>query len=106
MKQFFLTVTLTLGFLGACLGADEKAKYTYEGAITGVVCSACKEHVTAALTQKLPGVVSVNVKAGDSAESKKLTVVATSPDVTKESVIAALGSYAKNYKVLSLSKAE
>ncbi|MDZ4288978.1 MAG: hypothetical protein U0984_13510 [Prosthecobacter sp.] len=103
MKKLLLSLSLGLSLLGAANAADEKA-ITYEGAITGVVCVSCKEHITAALTQKLPGVVSVNVKAGDSAESQKLTIVSTSPSVTKETATAALGSYAKNYQILSLAK--
>ena len=88
---------------GLANGADEKAQHTYEGKITGVVCAACKEHVTVALTKKLPGLVSVDIK-NTATQEKQLTVVATNPDVTKEAVIEALGTYAKNYQVLSLEK--
>jgi copper chaperone CopZ len=106
MKNFVLALALALGFSAPLKAGDDKKQHTYEGAITGVVCAACKEHVTAALTKKLPGFVSVSIKNTDSPESKKLTVVATNPDVTKESVTEALGTYAKNYQVLSLEKKE
>ena len=103
MKKFFLSLSFCLGLLSAASSADEKP-HTYEGAITGVVCAACKEHITVALTKKLPGVVSVGVKATDSPDSKILTIVSTDPGVTKESANAALGSYAKNYQILSLAR--
>ena len=103
MKIFLLLLCAGLGLIDHAYGADEKATHTYEGKITGVVCAACKEHITAALTQKLPGVVSVDVKNTDTPE-KKLTLVATTPGLTKEAVTTALGTYAKNYQVLSLDE--
>ena len=107
MKAYrYLTAVaaLTVFAISTLVVAGEPARHTYEGAITGVVCSACKEHVTAALTKKLPGVVSVDVKAGASPDVKKLTIVSTDAGVTKETATAALGSYAKNYTIESLAK--
>jgi hypothetical protein len=87
-------------------GADEAKTTTYEGKITGVVCASCKEHVTVALKQKLPDVVSVDVKPGDTpdAEEKKLIIVTQGSAITKESATEALGTYAKNYTITSLAK--
>jgi hypothetical protein len=98
------TLLLTLSLLSAALqAADTPKAVTYEGKITGVVCVSCKEHVAGALMQKLPGVVSVDVKPGD-AEANKLIIVANSDSITKESAIEALGTYAKNYGIVSLAK--
>ena len=104
MKKMLLLLSLCLSLPALVAAADEKAVHTYEGAISGVVCAACKEHVTAALSKKLPGFVSVEIKNTDNPDAKKLTIVAANPDVTKDSVTTALGSYAKNYSVLSLDK--
>jgi hypothetical protein len=99
---------LTLSFLAAAAlqAGDEKKAVTYEGKITGVVCVSCKEHVAGALKQKLPGVVSVDVKPGQdpASEEKKLIIVADSQEITKDTAMAALGTYAKNYTIVSLEK--
>ena len=102
MKKLLLALSLLLSL--NLQAADEKKSITYEGKITGVVCSACKAHITGAITQKLPGVISVDVKAGDNADEQKLIIVANSESVTKESATEALGTFAKNYQILSLNK--
>ena len=102
MKTLLLTLSLLVSAVTA-QAADEKKTVTYEGKITGVVCASCKEHVAGALIQKLPGVVSVDVKPGDE-EANKLIIVADSDAITKESAIEALGTYAKNYTIVSLAK--
>jgi hypothetical protein len=100
MKKLLLTLSLLSVALQA---ADTPKAVTYEGKITGVVCVSCKEHVAGALMQKLPGVVSVDVKPGD-ADANKLIIVANSDAITKESATEALGTYAKNYSIVSLAK--
>jgi copper chaperone CopZ len=102
MKKLLLTLSLLLSV--SLQAADGKKSTTYEGQITGVVCVSCKAHITGALTQKLPGVISVDVKAGDKEDQQKLIIVAESDAVTKESATEALGTYAKNYQILSLAK--
>jgi len=102
MKKTLLALCLVLS--ASLHAADEKKSVTYEGQITGVVCASCKAHITGALTQKLPGVISVDVKAGDNAEQQKLVIVTSSDAVTKESATEALGTFAKNYQILSLAK--
>ena len=99
----YLTLTLSLLF-ASLTSAEDKNAITYEGKITGVVCASCKAHITAALTQKLPDVVSVDVKPGEDAESQKLVIVTKSADLTKDKAVDALGTYAKNYQILSLAK--
>ena len=74
MKKALLAISLLLS--AALQAADEKKAVTYEGQITGVVCVSCKAHITGSLTQKLPGVISVDVKAGDNADQQKLIIVA------------------------------
>jgi len=49
-------------------------------------------------------VVSVDVKPGKDADTQKLIVVAHNDTITKESATEALGTYAKNYQILSLDK--
>lgn len=102
MKHLLFILSLCLG--SSLLAADEKKQVTYEGKITGVVCASCKAHISGALTQKLPGVISVDVKAGETPEQQKLIIVADNEGVTQESAIKALGTYAKNYQILSLAK--
>ncbi|MES2598847.1 MAG: hypothetical protein V4662_26175 [Verrucomicrobiota bacterium] len=104
MKSLLLTLSLVTTI--ALQAGDEKKAVTYEGKITGVVCVSCKEHVAGALKQKLPGVVSVDVKPGEdpAAEEKKLIIVADSQEITKDTAMAALGTYAKNYTIVSLEK--
>lgn len=102
MKKFFLALLLLVS--AGLQAADDNKPVTYEGQITGVVCASCKAHITAALTQKLTDVVSVDVKAGETPDTQKLIVVAHNNGITKESATEALGTYAKNYQILSLAK--
>ncbi len=102
MKKLLLALSLLI--TASLQAGDEKKSVTYEGKITGVVCASCKEHITGALTQKLPGVVSVDVKPGANEDEQKLIIVSHSDAVTKESATEALGTYAKNYQILSLAK--
>ena len=102
MKKILLALTLLVS--AALQAADDQKTVTYEGQITGVVCASCKAHITAALTQKLKDVVSVDVKRGDTPDTQKLIVVAHNNGITKESATEALGTYAKNYEILNLAK--
>ena len=102
MKNILLALSLCLS--AALHAADDKKSVTYEGKITGVVCVSCKAHISGALSQKLPGVISVDVKAGETPEQQKLIIVADNEAVTQEAAIKALGTYAKNYQILSLAK--
>ena len=106
MKHLLRILALTLTAAGISLAADDSKPVTYEGKITGVVCVSCKEHVAGALKQRLPDVISVDVKPGETpeAEEKKLIIVAAGGGITKEAAIEALGTYAKNYTITSLSR--
>ena len=61
MKKLTLLLSaLALLATPALRGGDAS---TYEGTITGVVCVACKQHVTEALTAKLDGFRDLFVRA-------------------------------------------
>jgi copper chaperone CopZ len=86
--------------------AAEPAKATdYTATLNGVVCSACKEHVTVAL-KKLPGVEAVSFAKGDKEGTATVTFNSSSPTLTKEDAIKALGDDARTYEVVSLDKAK
>lgn len=84
--------------LMAGLKAEDKISYTYEGRISGVFCSACSTKVKAALG-KLPGVSKVKIIAAEELGVQSLKVQSTSPDLTKEAAIAALGESAKEFTI-------
>ncbi|MBX7207992.1 MAG: hypothetical protein K1X78_06770 [Verrucomicrobiaceae bacterium] len=106
MKKFLVFVSMLMSLLTAMSrSADAVADVTYTGEISGVVCASCKEHVTTMLMKKLDGVVSVDVKPGDKPEgNQKLVIVAKSDKLTKEKANEALGTFAKNYEIVSLTK--
>jgi hypothetical protein len=84
--------------------AAEPAKATdYTATVGGVVCAACKEHVTAAF-KKLPGVSTVSFAKGDKEGTATVTFNSTAPVLAKEDAIKALGENAKTYEVISLEK--
>lgn len=78
--------------------------YTYTGEILGVACSACSRNVKAKL-EKMPGVTSVKVVPGKPAGTAGLEIISTSPDLTKDTAVKALGKYADAYQVQSLRQA-
>lgn len=90
--------------LCSLLSAAEPTKATdYTVTVSGVVCSACKAHVTAAF-KKLPGVQNVNFARGEKEGTQSVTFNSSSPSLTKEDAIKALGEDAKSYEVLSLAR--
>jgi copper chaperone CopZ len=99
MKKILLTLSL---FASAGLHAGEPA--TYEGTITGVVCVACKQHVTEALTAKLDGITEVKITPSQQEGEQKITIISKQADLTKDKATQALGDLAENYKLLSLEK--
>ena len=79
------------------------AKHTYTGDITGVVCAACKAHVSEALTAKLPGVEKIDITKGEKEGVNTITIVSKDSNVTKDTAMAALGDLAQNYQITSLA---
>lgn len=102
MKPILHSIVIAFTLITAAFPADAQ-KRVFTGEINGVVCASCKEHIKAMLSKNIPGLVSVDVQPGATAESpRKLIIVAQSESLTRERVVAALGSLAKNYEVLSL----
>ena len=99
MKKLLLTLSL---LAAASVQAGESA--TYEGTITGVVCIACKQHVTEALTSKLDGITEIKITPGKQEGEQKITIVSKKSDLTKDQATQALGDLAESYKLLSLEK--
>jgi len=104
MKTSLITLALSVFVSLSSLLAGDAAKYTYEGTITGVVCMACKQHVTAALTEKLKGTSEVKIAASEKEGEQKITIVSKNADVTKDAAVKALGDLADDYQIVSLSK--
>lgn len=102
-SKALLLFLLTLLFATATRAADPT--YTYRGEVAGVMCSACSNHVKEALN-KLPGVTHVKITLGEKEGLPKLTVISTSPDITREAAVKALGDQAKMYDIRSLKRAE
>ena len=99
-----LIVFLVVGLL-SMLHAEDKPLHTYKGEIAGVVCSACSEHVKAALS-KIEGVTSVKVVLGKEGSLPQLQIVSSSATLTKEAAIKALGDKADHYQIQSLTLAD
>ena len=96
-----LIAILSLLALGPVCAGDTA---TYEGTITGVVCAACKQHVTEALTAKIDGITEVKITPGEKEGEQKITITSKKDGVTKDSAVQALGELAETYKRLSLEK--
>ena len=102
MKKLTLLVSALALLATPALRAGDAS--TYEGTITGVVCVACKQHVTEALTAKLDGITEVKITPGAKEGEQKITIVSKNADVTKDSASQALSSIGNDYKILSLEK--
>jgi len=106
----FLALTL-LALLPSFASAADPApapapaalNYQYKGGIAGVACAACSKHVKTAL-QKLPGVTSLKVVPTGTSGLATIEITSTSPDITKESAILALGKQADAYQIQKLSR--
>jgi copper chaperone CopZ len=106
MRFLFLLVPALAATLFFIAKAEEPAKSTdYTATVNGVVCAACKAHVTAAI-KKLPGVDAVSFAKGDKDGTAIVTFNSTAPTLTKEDAVKALGENAKEFEVLSLEKAK
>lgn len=98
-----LLIALSFSLLSFAQAADPAQATDYKATVSGVVCSACKAHVTEAL-KKLPGVETVSFAKGDKAGTATVTFNSTAPSLTKEDAVKALGEDAKSYEVVSLEK--
>jgi copper chaperone CopZ len=106
MRLSFLLVPIIAAALFLFAKAGEPSKATdYTATVNGVVCAACKAHVTAAI-KKLPGVETVSFAKGDKDGTAVVTFNSTAPALTKDDAVKALGEDAKEFEVLSLEKAK
>ena len=98
--KHILTLLLSLITL-ATSHAAEPTTYLYQGEVAGVMCSACSNHVEAALS-KIKGVQSVKVLPAKDGGIPRLEVTATTATLTQEAAVKALGDSAKMYDIRSL----
>lgn len=104
MKTFSLLLASLVLAIANTASAGAGQTHTYEGAITGVVCVACKQHVTEALTTNLEGVTEIKIVASEKEGEQKITIVTLKNDVTKDTAVKALGKLSDDYQILSLDK--
>lgn len=97
---FLITLLTTL----VAFGEDSGKSTAYTAEVTGMVCAACKMHVTAAF-KKLPGVDKVEFAKGEKEGTQKVTFASTAVSLTKEDAVKALGEAASQYSIVSLNKA-
>lgn len=87
-----------------CVSVIAGEPLKYEGEITGVVCGACKEHVTTTL-MKIDGVKAVEIAPTNLPEIRHLTIKATKPDFSAADANNALATaHGETYKVTKLEK--
>ncbi len=103
MTRSAFFITLLALFATPVMAGDAAVSYIAE--MTGMVCAGCKDHVTASFT-KLDGVSKVQIVPGDKPGTQKVTVTSTSPTLTKEQAVAALGSSASTYVVHAWKKSD
>lgn len=108
MKSPIHLIALILALFTASLplhAGDKAPAITYQAEVAGIMCSACSKKVQVAM-EKLDGVTKVKVKAGKEPSVALVEITSTSPALTKEAAIAALGVDASSYQVRSLKKTE
>ena len=87
------------------LGRKTMAQKTfrYEGSISGVVCSACSANVKQAL-MTLKGVKEGRITVSNDGQLPSLHILSTSPNLTLQAAMSALGSAASEYQIQTLNK--
>jgi hypothetical protein len=103
-SAYFLSALMMLCCVANLRAEDPPAKHTYEGEVTGVVCAACKMHISQALMEKLHGTVNVDVLRGDKLGVNKIVIVSTDPTVTVETARTALGDLVSEYTIVNLAE--
>ena len=104
MKRL-LQILLLIAAASPLLAADPPKGTPYTATVTGMVCNACRTHVTDAL-KKLPGVTEVEITRGEQENTQKVTFASQADNLTKQDAINALGQSATQYHVLSLEKSK
>jgi copper chaperone CopZ len=103
MKRVLFGITALCGSHSFSQAADAPKPIRYEGRIAGVVCSACSSSVKEAL-MSLEGVKDVRIIVNQDGSVPRLEITSTSPNLTREAAIKALGGAAADYQVQSLEK--
>lgn len=103
MKRLLFGLTAIFTSHSAIQAADAAQPVRYEGRIAGVVCSACSASVKEAL-MSLEGVKEVRITVSQDGSVPRLEITSTSPHLTREAAMKALGSAAADYQVQSLEK--
>lgn len=103
MKRILFGLTALVGSQSAPHAADAPKPYQYEGRIAGVVCSACAASVKEAL-MGLEGVKEVRITVSQDGSVPRLEITSSSPRLTREAAMKALGSAGADYQVQSLAK--
>ncbi len=102
IKCLAVLLLLAVSYLPV-FSADSDKPTQYTATVTGVVCSACKAHITEAF-KKLPGVGELAFAKGEKEGTQTVSFQATSDHLTKEDAVKALGAESSNYGVLELKK--
>jgi copper chaperone CopZ len=112
MKHLLLSLTLLAGSAAAVAAAETQnlssrtaaqKTYRYEGTIAGVVCAACSSSVKDAL-MNLKGVKEVRITVSNDGQLPSLHILSTSPNLTLQAAMSALGSSASDYQIQTLNK--
>lgn len=80
-------------------GSDNK----YEAVLTGMVCAACKAHVTHAV-ETLPNTSEIKITRGEKEGTQLVSFVSKDGTLRSDQLVQALGEEGKRYQVLSLEK--
>jgi copper chaperone CopZ len=102
LTPFILAITALVTSHSAA--ADAPKLIRYEGRIAGVVCSACSASVKEAL-MTIAGVQDVRITIGPEGSVPRLEITSTSPNLTREAAMKALGSSASDFQIQALEKA-
>lgn len=100
-KTLFSILSMLSLALSPSRAAD--AEYCYQGEVAGVVCHACATNVRSALS-KLEGVKEVKVTVSKDGGNPRITILSSSPALTRELAVKALGKAAEHYDIRSLEK--
>lgn len=105
MKSSFfkLAMLLFVGCFSHSLQAKDPASVKYEAVLTGMVCSACKAHVTHAV-ETLPNTKEIKITRGTKEGTQLVTFESSDTTLRSDQLVQALGEEGKRYQVLSLDK--
>lgn len=103
-SSFSIILGILLTNLASLLSADGKPSYTYTGEVAGLYCSACSGIVKECIG-RIEGVTRVKITRGNKEGTPaKLEIISSSPDLTREAAVKALGDHAKSYDIRSLKR--